>query len=160
MFQEPNSMWTTAKVVEKYEEPSSYLIEHPNGDLLHPNRNHLYDGTPLKAARIADKNSSIVRRGLSTRRPSASFQCLVLSCCGLIWFGLLWGLWPVLWWSPGAAGSVPRQGHECFCWGSRPGLWDRPILQQAVSLSLRGFLWVFQCRALRAEDHQLGLAPY
>ena len=99
-------------VVEKYEEPSSYLIEHPNGDLIRPNGSHLCDGTPLKSARIADKNSSIVHRGLSTRRPSASFQCLVLSCCGLIWVGLLWG--PL-------AGSVMTTRGSRF--GPTPGSW-------------------------------------
>ena len=54
-----------------------------------------------------------------------------LACCEAHWL--------VLWWPPGAAGSVQHQGHECFCRGSRPGLWDQPILQQAVSLSLRVF---------------------
>ena len=99
-------------VAEKCEEPSSYLIEHPNGDLLRPNRSHLCDGTPLKAARIADKNSSIVHRGLSTRRPSASFQCLVLGCCGLICVGLLWG--PL-------AGSVMTTRGSRF--SPTPGSW-------------------------------------
>ena len=141
--------------------PASYLIEHPNGDLIRPNRSHLCDGTPLKSARIADKNSSIVHRGLSTRRPSASFQCLVLSCCGLIWVGLLWG--PLAGFCDDHQGQPVRSHARVMnvsVGGSRPGLWDRPILQQDVSLSLRVFLWVFQCRALRAEDHQLGLAPY
>ena len=160
MFQEPNSMWTTAMVAEKCEEPSSYLIEHPNGDLLRPNRSHLCDGTPLKAARIADKNSSIVHRGLSTRRPSASFQCLVLGCCGLIWVGLLWG--PL-------AGSVmttrgsrfsPTPGSWVFLLGVETGSLRPTYPAAGCIIEFEGFLWVFQCRALRADDHQLGLAPY
>ena len=149
-----------AMVAEKCEEPGSYLIEHPNGDLLRLNRSHLCDGTPLKAARITDKNSSIVHRGLSTRRPSASYQCLVLGCCGLIWVGLLWGPW---------TGSVMTTRDSRF--GPTPGSWVfllgvetgslRPTYPAAgCIIEFQGFLWVFQCRALRADDHQLGLAPY
>ena len=62
-FQQQDGLWTPGRIVEKCQEPRSYLVEQPNGGVLRRNRSHLHDFTPQKTVRFAEKTTAAMPHG-------------------------------------------------------------------------------------------------